>query len=158
MNDIEIRPAGRDDIAAIVGLLVDDTLGSGRDSQEDLTPYLAAFERVTADPNQELVVMTRPDPATGARTVIGTLQLTIIPGLSQRGTTRALVEAVRIAGSERGGGLGTILMRWTIDRARERGATLVQLTSNGTRENAHRFYRNLGFTDSHVGFKLTLRP
>ncbi|MFI1382114.1 GNAT family N-acetyltransferase [Embleya sp. NPDC020886] len=156
MNDFEIRPAGRDDIAAIVGLLVDDTLGSGRDSQEDLTPYLAAFERLVADPNQELVVMTGPDPASGGRKVIGTLQLTIIPGLSQRGTTRALVEAVRIDSAERGGGLGTILMHWTIERARERGATLVQLTSNSTRENAHRFYRNLGFTDSHVGFKLTL--
>ncbi|MGC0415806.1 GNAT family N-acetyltransferase [Embleya sp. AB8] len=156
MNDIRIRPAGRDDIAAIVGLLVDDTLGSGRDSIEDLTPYLAAFDRVAADPNQELVVMTRPDRATGEAKVIGTLQLTIIPGLSQRGTTRALVEAVRIDSAERGGGLGTELMRWTIDRARERGATMVQLTSNSTRESAHRFYRNLGFTDSHVGFKLAL--
>ncbi|WP_439677676.1 GNAT family N-acetyltransferase [Embleya sp. MST-111070] len=157
MNDIQIRPANRDDLAAIVGLLVDDTLGSGRDSQEDMTPYLAAFDRLSADPNQEVVVMTRPDPETGAPKVIGTLQLTIIPGLSQRGTTRALVEAVRIHSAERGNGLGTTLMHWTIQRARERGATLIQLTSNNTRENAHRFYRTLGFTDSHVGFKLPLR-
>ncbi|WP_406279182.1 GNAT family N-acetyltransferase [Embleya sp. NBC_00896] len=154
MNDIEIRPAEQDDITAIVGLLIDDKLGSGRDSLEDLTPYLEAYERLRADPNQELVVLTRPDPATGATKVVGTLQLTIVPGLSQRGTTRALVEAVRIAASERNDGLGTVLMEWSIKRARERGATLVQLTSNGERESAHRFYRRLGFVDSHVGFKL----
>jgi GNAT superfamily N-acetyltransferase len=154
MNDIEIRPAGRADIAAIVALLVDDKLGAGRDSLDDLTPYLAAFEQIAADPNQELVVLTKPDPAGGAARVVGTLQLTMIPGLSQMGCTRALVEAVRIDSAERGGGLGTVLMRWTIERARERGASLVQLTSNGERESAHRFYRRLGFTDSHVGFKL----
>jgi GNAT superfamily N-acetyltransferase len=155
MNDIEIRPAGPEDIAAIVGLLIDDKLGSGRDSLDDLTPYVAAFERITADPNQELIVLTRPDPG-GADKVVGTLQLTLIPGLSQLGRTRALVEAVRIDSSQRGAGLGTVLMQWTIERAREHGATLVQLTSNSEREHAHRFYRRLGFTDSHVGFKLSI--
>jgi GNAT superfamily N-acetyltransferase len=156
MDDIEIRPAVLDDLPAIVGLLVDDRLGSGRDSLADLTPYVAAFERMAADPAQELVVLTRTDPSTGEQRVVGTLQLTIIPGLSQRGTTRALVEAVRVDSSQRGAGLGTVLMEWTVARARERGATLVQLTSNGAREDAHRFYRRLGFTDSHVGFKLQL--
>ena len=88
--------------------------------------------------------------------LIGTLQLTIIPGLSRQGSSRGLVEAVRVAASARGSGLGTTLMEWSIEESRARGCTLVQLTSDKTRTDAHRFYDRLGFTNSHEGFKLKL--
>ena len=41
-----------------------------------------------------------------------------------------------------------------IERARDKGARLVQLTSDKTRTDAIRFYESLGFTASHEGFKL----
>ena len=88
--------------------------------------------------------------------LLGTLQLTMIPGLSRQGATRGLVEAVRVASSARGLGLGTTLMQWSIEEARTRGCAILQLTSDKTRVDAHRFYHQLGFTQTHEGFKLQL--
>ncbi|MGW1953567.1 N-acetyltransferase family protein [Streptomyces sp. NPDC001920] len=150
MGDLEIRAAVADDISAIVGMLADDPLGAQRESPDDLTPYLAALERLTSDPNQHLVVAVRESR------VVGTLQLTVIPGLSRRGSTRSIIEAVRIHADERGSGLGTLLIEWAIEESRRQGCQLVQLTSDKTRTDAHRFYERLGFTASHVGFKLQL--
>ncbi|WP_458244726.1 N-acetyltransferase family protein [Streptomyces sp. MAI_2237] len=150
MGDLEIRPATADDVPEIVAMLADDPLGAQRESPDDLAPYLAALERLTADPNQHLVVAVREDR------VVGTLQLTIVPGLSRRGATRSIIEAVRIHADERGGGLGTRLIEWAIDASRREGCQLMQLTSDNTRADAHRFYERLGFTGSHVGFKLPL--
>ncbi|GAA2784709.1 GNAT family N-acetyltransferase [Kitasatospora sp. CM 4170] len=150
MTDLTIRRATADDLPAIVAMLADDPLGATRESPDDLTPYRTAFARIDADPHQHLVVAER----TG-RTV-GTLQLTVVPGLSRKGSTRTIIEAVRIHADERGNGLGTELIRWAIDRSRELDADLVQLTSDATRTDAHRFYERLGFVASHLGFKLAL--
>ncbi|MFC7881692.1 GNAT family N-acetyltransferase [Streptomyces sp. NPDC057376] len=150
MADLEIRPTTEDDLSAIVAMLADDPLGARRESPDDLSPYLAAFERLSADPNQHLVVAVRNGR------VAGTLQLTIVPGLSRRGATRSVIEGVRVHADERGGGLGTQLIEWAVDESRRQGCQLVQLTSDKTRTDAHRFYERLGFSASHTGFKLQL--
>jgi GNAT superfamily N-acetyltransferase len=150
VTDYLLRSASAADLPAIVALLADDPLGAARESTDDLAPYMAAFTRLQADPGHDVIVAERD----GA--VVGTLQLTIIPGLSRCGTTRALIEGVRIAAGQRGGGLGTLMIRHAIDEARRQGCGLVQLTSDATRTDAHRFYERLGFVASHVGFKLQL--
>lgn len=150
MGDLEIRPATADDVAAIVAMLADDPLGAQRESPDDLTPYLTAWERLASDPSQHVVVAVREGR------VVGTLQLTVIPGLSRRGATRSIIEGVRVHADERGSGLGTRFMEWAIDESRRQGCQLVQLTSDASRTDAHRFYERLGFTASHVGFKLQL--
>ncbi|MFJ9345138.1 GNAT family N-acetyltransferase [Streptomyces sp. NPDC101237] len=150
MGDLDIRAAVADDVPAIVAMLADDPLGARRESPDDLTPYFGALERLSADPNQRLVVAVREGR------VVGTLQLTFIPGLSRRGATRSIIEAVRIHADERGGGLGTLFIEWAIEESRREGCQLVQLTSDASRTGAHRFYERLGFTGSHVGFKLEL--
>jgi GNAT superfamily N-acetyltransferase len=150
MGDLEIRAAVADDVPAIVAMLADDPLGAQRESPDDLAPYLSALERLSADPNQRLVVAVREGQ------VVGTLQLTIIPGLSRRGATRSIIEGVRIHADERGSGLGTQLIEWAVDESRDQECHLVQLTSDKTRTDAHRFYERLGFTASHTGFKLQL--
>ncbi|RSN16486.1 GNAT family N-acetyltransferase [Streptomyces sp. WAC 05977] len=143
-----IREARREDVAAIVGMLADDQIGSTRDSAEDLAPYLAAFEQIDADPAHLLIVADDDGEA------VGTLQLSIIPGLARKGALRGQIEAVRVRASHRGSGLGGELMRWAIDESRRRGCALVQLTSDVKREDAHRFYERLGFEATHTGFKL----
>ncbi|MFG3589017.1 GNAT family N-acetyltransferase [Streptomyces sp. NPDC047990] len=150
MGDLEIRPAVADDVPAIVAMLADDALGAQRESPDDLTPYLAALERLSGDPHQHLVVAVREGR------IVGTLQLTIIPGLSRRGATRALIEAVRVHTDERGSGLGTRIIEWAIAESRRQECRLVELTSDASRTDAHRFYERLGFTASHLGFKLAL--
>ncbi|ARF78415.1 GNAT family N-acetyltransferase [Kitasatospora aureofaciens] len=147
---LTIRRATEADLPAIVGLLADDPLGATRETLDDLTPYRTAFARIDGDPHQHLVVAER------AGRTVGTLQLTLVPGLSRTGSTRAIIEAVRVRADDRGSGLGTELIRWAVERARELGADLVQLTSDATRTDAHRFYERLGFAPSHLGFKMTL--
>jgi GNAT superfamily N-acetyltransferase len=150
MRKLEIRPAAEQDIPAIVAMLADDPLGAQRESPDDLAPYLAAFKRLSDDPHQHLMV------AVLGERVVGTLQLTIIPGLSRRGALRSVIEAVRVHADERGSGLGTQLIEWAIAESRRQNCQLVQLTSDSSRTDAHRFYERLGFTPSHVGFKLAL--
>ncbi|MET9465341.1 GNAT family N-acetyltransferase [Streptomyces sp. NPDC006544] len=148
--DLLIRPATEEDLQAIVALLADDPLGATRESTDDLTPYVAALKRLTDDPHQHVVVAVR------AGRVVGTLQLTIVPGLSRKGSTRSIIEGVRVHADERGSGLGTRFVEWAIERSRAENCQLVQLTSDVSRTDAHRFYERLGFAASHVGFKLQL--
>jgi GNAT superfamily N-acetyltransferase len=152
MSEIVFRRATEEDVAAIVAMLADDPLGAAR---EDIsTPlaqaYVTAFRAIDADPNQHLAVMTED----GA--VVGTLQLTFIAGLSRKGALRGQIEAVRVAAGKRGAGLGQRLFEWAIAECRARGCRTVQLTTDKSRADAHRFYDRLGFKASHVGYKLAL--
>ena len=148
-----LRRAVVSDVAPIVELMVNDALRRAENSAmvEDCTQYIGAFHAIDADPAQLLVVVTDDTAA-----VVATMQLTCIPGLARMGATRLLVEAVRVDEKLRGNGLGTAMMEWAISEGRRRGASLVQLTSDKSREGAHRFYERLGFEPSHVGFKLFL--
>src|SRR5688500_8315815 len=145
MTEVVIRRATATDLPGIVAMLTDDEIAARRASPDDLTPYQAAFEAIAADSSQVLVVAERNGE------LAGTLQLTIIPGLSRKGATRGLVEAVRVAASARGTGLGTTLLEWSIEEARARGCALVQLTTDKARTDAHRFYHRLGFENTHEG-------
>lgn len=151
-HDVTIRPAGDDDLRAIVALLIDDPLGKTRERLEDPLPqsYVAAHRAMAAQGGNVYLVAER------AGAVIGCLQVTFIAGISREGMTRANIEGVRIASAARGLGLGRIMMRDAIDRSREAGCGLVQLTTDARREDAQKFYAALGFTASHVGMKLDL--
>jgi GNAT superfamily N-acetyltransferase len=144
---VEIRRAVASDVPAIVAMLADDPLGAARERPGD-PAYEEAFKEIDTDPRQWLMV------AVAGREVVGTLQLTFIPGLSRLGSTRALIEAVRVRSDQRGNGLGADLVRWAIDTARDQGAALIQLTTDASRKDAHRFYERLGFEATHVGMKL----
>ncbi|GAA1795993.1 hypothetical protein GCM10009811_20360 [Nostocoides veronense] len=76
--------------------------------------------------------------------------------LSRGGAIRAQIEAVRVAGEARGKGVGEAVLSWAIGEATAYGCALIQLTSDNTRADAHRFYEHLGFVPSHTGFKLAL--
>ena len=88
--------------------------------------------------------------------MIGTMQLTFILGIAFKGAWRGQIEAVRIAGSKRGQGIGGTMIAWAIEQCRARQCRMVQLTSDKSRDAAHRFYERLGWTRSHEGFKLKL--
>lgn len=149
---IEFRLANLDDIDSIVKMLADDLLGSQRERYEQPLPesYVEAFQAIANDPNNELVVA-----CIGAEK-IGVLQITFTPYLTYQGGWRAAIEGVRTSSSHRGKGAGTKLMQWAINRAKERGCHVVQLTTDKKREEALHFYEQLGFTASHEGMKLKL--
>ncbi|NUW32271.1 GNAT family N-acetyltransferase [Nonomuraea sp. SMC257] len=144
------REARAEDVPAIVAMLADDPLGARREGDPADERYLTAFARIDANPYDELIV------AEVGGKVVGTMQLTYLAGLSRLGAERCQIEAVRVASSTRGQGLGRRMIQWGVDRARARGCAVVQLTSDKTRTDAHRFYDSLGFAASHEGYKLAL--
>ena len=149
-GQIGLRRATDADLPELVRLLADDPLGSSREVVTELAPYRRALALITADPAQLLVVaVDGPD-------VVGTLQLSVIPGLSRQGALRAQVEAVRVRADHRARGLGAALVEWAVAEAHRRGCALVQLTSDKSRADAHRFYERLGFVASHEGYKMPL--
>lgn len=148
IDTLKLRQAVAGDVIAIVRLLADDPLGATREKPDDPI-YDDAFRAIDADPNNELWVIEGPDGR-----VLGVLQLTFIPGITHTAGTRAQIEGVRVAEELTGQGVGTWFFERMIVRARERGARMVQLTSDKTRTDAIRFYEALGFTATHEGFKL----
>ncbi|WP_209370885.1 GNAT family N-acetyltransferase [Brevibacterium renqingii] len=170
-----IRRATEADVPALVALLRDDVLGAAREGSagegssgegsagadvgspaadaavaDDAAAYARAFALIAADSNQ-LLVAVEEGPA-----VVGTLQLSLIPSLSRRGTLRLQIEAVRIGASAQGIGLGTAVFEWAHDCGRRFGAGLAQLTTDRSRTDAQRFYARLGYDASHEGLKLPL--
>lgn len=145
------REAHRADLPAIVRMLAQDKLGQEREKYHEPLPktYYDAFARIKKDPNQELIVMESPELG-----IIGTMQLSFIQYLTYQGGIRAQIEAVRIREDQREKGWGKQLFEWAIRRAKERGAHLLQLTSDKQRPEAIHFYESLGFKASHEGLKL----
>lgn len=144
------------DLPGIVALLADDSLGAVREGGHEMAPYERAFEAIDADPCHLLVVGEYVPVGAANGPVVATFQLSFLPGISRQGSWRSQIEAVRVAGSLRGQGLGNLMVGWAIDESRRRGCTLMQLTTHKTRTAAHRFYERLGFDASHEGMKLTL--
>lgn len=146
------RLAVAQDLRELVQMLADDPLGAERESCSDPLPpsYVQAFEAIRNDPNNELVVATAGDR------LVGMLQMTFIPYLTYQGRSRALIEGVRVASNARSRGLGRAMIQWAIERARDRGCVMVQLTTHRVRKDALRFYERLGFVASHHGMKLHL--
>ena len=147
---ISLRPARRDDVAAIIAMLADDHLSRARERLEQSLPtlYYDAFERVTSDQNIHLMV------AEEGGKVVGCVQLCILPGLSSQGASRGLIEDVRVACDRRSRGIGEKLVQWALEEARGKGCKLVELLTHHTRVDAQRFYERLGFSRSHVGMTI----
>lgn len=149
---LHFRVATEKDLDRIVQMLADDELGKTRERYEHPLPdsYRKAFEAIDRDPNNELVVACRDEE------IVGVLQLTFTPYLTHQGSWRASIEGVRTSSSERGQGIGSKLIEWAIERAKERGCNIFQLTTDNQREDALRFYEKLGFKATHVGLKMKL--
>ncbi|MBC7829959.1 MAG: GNAT family N-acetyltransferase [Chitinophagaceae bacterium] len=151
-NELRFRFADLDDLRDIVKMLSDDILGATREKLESSLSgnYLTAFEKITSDPNQELTIVEM----NGER--VATFQLTFIQYLVYQGGRRAQIEAVRIKSNYRGMGIGTKVFEYVINRAKEKGCHLLQLTSDKKRPEAIKFYERIGFISTHEGMKLQL--
>lgn len=151
MTDLVFRDATLADIPALERLMEEDEIGNARDPvMTTREGHARALTEIDVDANNRLFVAERDGE------VVGTYQLTVIPGIARRGNWRGLVESVRVARSARGGGIGAAMMEHAIALCRARGCHVVQLTSDLNRPDAHRFYRGLGFVATHAGFKLHL--
>ncbi|MDV7140174.1 GNAT family N-acetyltransferase [Maribacter sp. TH_r10] len=148
---MKFRKATSENVQAIVEMIADDPLGSKRENYTIPLPktYYDAFERIDADPNQELIVVEND-----IGQVIAVFQMTFIPYLTYQGGIRAQIEGVRVHKDHRGLGIGKTIFHWAIQRAKERNAHVLQLTTDKKRPDAIRFYESLGFNASHEGMKM----
>ncbi len=147
-----IRQASAGDVPGVAAVLADDTVG-GHGNTTDPSfrdRYERAFAAIQQSPNDTLYVAELHGE------VVGTFQTTLITVMSVHARPSMTVEAVHVRAALRGNGIGAAMMAFAVERARDAGASLVQLTSNKARRDAHRFYERLGFTQSHVGFKMKL--
>ncbi|KIC68216.1 GNAT family acetyltransferase [Pseudarthrobacter phenanthrenivorans] len=151
-----LRHATRNDLPALVQLLADDALGTGREAAADMGPYESALDAIDSDPSHLLLAGELVPPGGEGGPVIATFQLSFLPGLSRQGAWRSQLEGVRVASSLRSQGIGKLMVEWAIAESRRRGCSLMQLTTHTSRTAAHRFYERLGFEASHVGMKLPL--
>ena len=152
MTNLIFRRATERDVPAIIAMLADDKLGASRETTgtESLSRYVNAFRTIDADTNQFLLVVE------DGTQMVGTLQLTFIAGLARGGLKRALVEAVRVASDRRGEKIGEAMFAWVLEKCRQERCGIVQLTTDKSRTEAHRFYDRLGFEPSHIGYKMML--
>lgn len=148
---LNYRRATESDLTTIIKMIADDELGKKRENFQTPLPkeYLIAFKKISLDPNQELIVVEDKNAE-----IIGTLQLSFIQYLTYQGGIRAQIEAVRIRKDKRSLGIGKEMFRWAIKKAQEKGAHLLQLTSDKKRPKAIKFYEDLGFEASHEGMKI----
>ncbi|MBD9445849.1 MULTISPECIES: GNAT family N-acetyltransferase [unclassified Rhizobium] len=153
MSQTTIREARSSDVAALVAIFAADELGGHGDTTapEIFGKYLRAFERIASSPDQTLYVAERDGQ------VVGTFQTMVVTSLIGRGSSSMIIEAVQTRGDMRGQGIGAQMIEFAIAEAKRRGLRLVQLTSNASRTDAHRFYERLGFKQSHLGFKMALK-
>jgi len=153
-HSVIFRTARRADLPAIIAMLADDDISRTRSGHTTTVTdeLVAAFEEISREPSSELLVGEHD----GA--IVASLQLTYIPGLSRGGMRRAQVESVRVRSDRRGHGIGERLMKVAMDRARQRGCAIMELTTDLRRGDAHRFYQRLGFETTHAGMKRALSP
>ena len=150
---LEFREAALGDVLPIVRLLADDPLGALRENPNEPLEvgYIEAFEAIEKDPNNELIAVWQEGQ------LVGCLQITFIPYLTHKGSWRALIEGVRIHKDCRSQGLGQKMFEYAIQRAKDRGCSIAQLTTDKTRPDALRFYESLGFEATHEGMKMKLK-
>lgn len=151
---MNFRKATIKDLTKIVEMIADDEFGKTREIFQEplLVDYINAFKNIINDPNQELTVVEDDNSE-----IIGTMQLSFIQYLTYRGGLRAQIEAVRIRKDKRRNGIGKTMLEWAVNRAKERNAHLLQLTSDKKRPSAITFYRSIGFEATHEGMKMHLK-
>jgi len=140
---VEIRPARREDLAAILALYADlETNGQVL----DLPAAESIFARMQQYPNYTVYV------AVAEGQIVGAFELLIMDNLAHVGAPSGIVEDVVVHPAWRGQGIGKQMMAFALEQCRQAGCYKLALSSNRKREAAHRFYEALGFQKHGYSF------
>ena len=151
-SEIIYRKANSQDLEEIINLLIDDDLGKLRQKsfEDNIEKYTDVFEKINNDSNQYIVIVELDNK------IMGTCHLTFMQSLTFNGSLRVNIEAVRVKKDFRDLGIGKLMIKKSIEIAKENGVKIIQLTTNKSRIKAKKFYEDLGFEASHEGMKLYL--
>jgi GNAT superfamily N-acetyltransferase len=133
---LEIRAATQTDLPSILALYV-EVEDDGR--VLSIEQARSIFARIKSYPDYKVYV------AMLGGSIIGTFALLIMDNLAHMGTPSGVVEDVVVQRDWRGKGVGKQMVRFAMDRCRERGCYKLALSSDLKREAAHQFYDGLGF-------------
>ena len=140
-----VRAACAADAQALAALL--QQLGS---DEPRVDPALLAL-RLNELPHNRVVLVAEREGK-----LLGTCTLHLIEHLAHNFARSGVVEDVVVAADARGLGIGRALMAKAAERARAWGCYKLALSSNHSREAAHRFYEQLGFKPHGISLALTL--
>ena len=149
-----VRLATEKDIPCILELYDEQLVISTAPGELNRAPtaddYKRVFVRIRSTSGHELLVAEEEGE------IVGTMALIIVPNLSHGGLPWAGVENVVVDSDYRRRGIGKLLMDYALAQAKKAGCYKIQLISDKSRKEAHKFYKALGYKASGHGFRLYL--
>jgi len=148
MEDLEIPKATESDLPDVLRLYAQPAMNAGHVLTVD--DAIRIFRRISTYPQYAIYV------ARAREEVIGTFALLVMDNLAHMGTPSAIVEDVVVDERWRGRGVGKAMMTFAMEFARRVGCYKLVLSSHHRREQAHAFYRSLGFEQHGLSFHVDL--
>ena len=143
-----IRAANAEDLPAILGLYSEPDIDDGH--VLDLQSAAVLFEKLKSYPDYHIYVAEIDNK------IAGTFSLAIMDNLAHKGSKSGLIESVVVSQSLQGQGIGKKMMQFAVELCREKSCYKVSLSSSLKRQNAHEFYKKLGFKIHGYSFLMEL--
>lgn len=144
MPDCELRKASASDTDTVYRLITEL-----KQTEYDRQRFAESFRRNLQNPSYHYQLAFLNGEA------VGLIGMQIQFPLNQNHWTGEVQELV-VAPQSRGQRVGQALLAWAEHTARQQGASVMELSSNKVRTDAHRFYRREGYQQSHFRFKKVL--
>ncbi len=144
MATAEIRKAGRDDLESILAIYAEPDIDNG--NVLDVRRAAEMLDQMKRYPDYALYV-ARMDGQ-----VVGSFALLIMDNLAHTGAPSAVVEDVVVRSKWRSRGIGSQMIRFAMEKAREAGCYKLALSCSMNRDRAHKFYESLGFEKHGYSF------
>lgn len=148
LKELEIRRATAADIPSVLKLYAQLDLDNGAILSN--TEAIEIFKKFQIYPNYSLYIASIGDR------IAGTFELLIMDNLAHKGTPSGIVEDVVVDMNYRSKGIGRKMMEFAIDTCKKNGCYKLTLSSSLQRENAHKFYEDLGFKKHGYSFLMEL--
>jgi GNAT superfamily N-acetyltransferase len=145
---LHIRPAEVADLPGVLALYAQPEIDDGNVLSLDDAARLHA--KFASYPDYKLYVAERDG------NIAGSFALLIMDNLGHLGARSAIVEDVVVDPARHGQGIGQQMMRFAMEKCREKGCYKLMLSSNAKRERAHDFYESLGFVRHGFSFRIEL--
>lgn len=140
-----IRRAKPEDLADLLSLLAQ------MHNEDPPSPpgenLLGVYREILSNPSRALLV------AVAGESVVGTLDLLVVPNMSHGGQPWAAIENVVVDQAHRRQGIGGALVDVATDLARSHGCYKLQLVSHQRRDAAHALYRHARFDAPVAGYR-----
>jgi ribosomal protein S18 acetylase RimI-like enzyme len=146
---LNIRPAKKNDIPLILGLLYE--LGRPKPEKDsDVDTFRNLVKKQISDSDKTILIAESNDV-----NVVGMISIIFLPRLNQINYEMYIPE-LSVTEKYQKKGVGTRLIDACISLAKEKKCHKIRLESGIQRKEAHHFYKNLGFESKSLSFTKNL--